>query len=78
MSLTVSYARPNVSMGKQLGKKEYKISRFMSKLWDATKYGGFLVEETGQAGLGQRNLHFPLLWKVHGSCVKEHKASLSF
>lgn len=67
-----------MSVGKQLGKKEYSISRCMSKLCDATKYGGFLVEETGQAGLGQRNLHLPLLRKAHGSCVKEHKASLSF
>ena len=67
-----------MSMGKQLGKKRYKISRFVSKLWDATEYGGFLVEETGQAGIGQRNLHLPLLWKAHSSCVKDHKTSLSF
>lgn len=56
--------------GKQLGKQEYKIARFMSKLGDATTYGDFLAEETGQAGLGQRNLSLLLLWKAHGSCVK--------
>lgn len=60
---------PKCVNGKQMGKK-YKISRFMSKLWDATTYGDFLAEETGQAGLGQRNFSLLLLWKAHGSCVK--------
>lgn len=55
---------------KQMGKKRYKILKFTSKLWDAATYGDFLAEETGQAGLGQRNLSLLLLWKAHGSCVK--------
>lgn len=60
---------PKCVNGKQLGRKEYKISRFTSKPWDATTYGDFLAEDTGQASLGQRNLPLPLLWKAHDSCV---------
>lgn len=61
---------PKCVNGKQRDKEEYKISRFTSKLWHETTYRDFQAEETGQAGLGQRNLSLPLLWNAHGSCVK--------